>query len=330
MTITPLPTPPDPNDPATFNTRAANWVAALQTWTNQVNALPNMSNIGGFNNGAEATPSVTFNSDLDTGMWRPGANIVGFSTNGTERARITDNGMQVTGTITGTAVIQNSTDTTSNRLLRLVGTTGAFGLGGTFAPALADMDATTTPTGLYFFNFTNGTTTGTAPPGFQFGGVLVLSGIGSSPQAPLMIAVERTSGSGRMAWRTSAGGTWGSWQYVFGNRNAVGTVSQSGGTPTGTLFETGDNANGRYIRLADGTQKCWRTMTASNSAATTWTFPAAFSAAPIVTGNAVATVLSAVCLDAAPGANSCTFSARDKNDARRADTVHLFAVGRWF
>jgi len=48
-----------------------------------------------------------------------------------------------------------------------------------------------------------------------------------------------------------------------------------------------------------------------------------------VTGNAIATVLSALCLDAAPTTTAVTFSARDKTDARRADVVHLHAVGRW-
>jgi hypothetical protein len=71
-------------------------------------------------------------------------------------------------------------------------------------------------------------------------------------------------------------------------------------------------------------------MSASASAGVDWTFPAAFSVAPAVTGTAVATVLSAVCLDAAPTATAATISARDNANARRADTVHLHAIGRWF
>jgi hypothetical protein len=43
--------------------------------------------------GAESTPSVTFAADLDTGMWRPAANTVAFSTNGAERWRITSGGI---------------------------------------------------------------------------------------------------------------------------------------------------------------------------------------------------------------------------------------------
>lgn len=39
MPITPLPTAPDPTDPATFDDRAGLWAAALQPWTDQANAL---------------------------------------------------------------------------------------------------------------------------------------------------------------------------------------------------------------------------------------------------------------------------------------------------
>ncbi|WP_278397756.1 hypothetical protein [Stutzerimonas kunmingensis] len=38
--------------------------------------------------------------------------------------------------------------------------------------------------------------------------------------------------------------------------NILGTVSQSGGVPTGAIIERGSNANGGYVRFADGTQIC--------------------------------------------------------------------------
>lgn len=37
---------------------------------------------------------------------------------------------------------------------------------------------------------------------------------------------------------------------------AVGTVSQSGGVPTGAVIQRGSNANGEFIKYADGTQIC--------------------------------------------------------------------------
>ncbi|MBC3375812.1 hypothetical protein HU762_17820 [Pseudomonas sp. SWRI92] len=37
----------------------------------------------------------------------------------------------------------------------------------------------------------------------------------------------------------------------------VGPVSQSGGVPTGALIERGSNANGQFVKYADGTLICW-------------------------------------------------------------------------
>lgn len=46
--------------------------------------------------------------------------------------------------------------------------------------------------------------------------------------------------------------------------NILGTVSQAGGVPTGAIIERGENANGEYVRWADGTLECWnRSVNAS-------------------------------------------------------------------
>lgn len=47
---------------------------------------------GGLGSGSATSPSLTFLSDTDTGMFRPSANILAFTTNGVERARIASNG----------------------------------------------------------------------------------------------------------------------------------------------------------------------------------------------------------------------------------------------
>ncbi|MFK3794707.1 hypothetical protein [Pseudomonas sp. NPDC088444] len=46
------------------------------------------------------------------------------------------------------------------------------------------------------------------------------------------------------------------WAVVFDSRNIVGTVGQANGIPTGAVIERGSNANGEYVRFADGTQIC--------------------------------------------------------------------------
>ena len=42
--------------------------------------------------GAETTPPYTFHSDLDTGIYSPGPDVIGFVTNGTERFRVNEDG----------------------------------------------------------------------------------------------------------------------------------------------------------------------------------------------------------------------------------------------
>ena len=43
---------------------------------------------------------------------------------------------------------------------------------------------------------------------------------------------------------------------AFRRGTLLGTVSQSAGVPTGAVIERGSNANGEYVRYADGTQIC--------------------------------------------------------------------------
>ncbi len=76
--------------------------------------------------------------------------------------------------------------------------------------------------------------------------------------------------------------------------NVIGTVSQSGGVPTGYLMQRGSNANGEFVKFADGTQICWINQNSSRRAPTTipigssfrgdfvtWTFPARFFGNPV-------------------------------------------------
>ena len=50
---------------------------------------------------------------------------------------------------------------------------------------------------------------------------------------------------------------------VYAKENILGTVSQSAGVPTGAIIERGSNANGEFVRYADGTQICTRLQTFS-------------------------------------------------------------------
>lgn len=122
----------------------------------------------------------------------------------------------------------------------------------------------------------------------------------------------------------------------YGKNNVLGTVSQSAGVPTGAVIERGSNANGEYVRFADGTQICTIQSTFTQAAEVVWSYPAIFVAAP--------TYLSAsinhfdpryylVDTTATGGSSSATIyrSVRSTHAAVvDAFLVNCVAIGRWF
>lgn len=76
---------------------------------------------------------------------------------------------------------------------------------------------------------------------------------------------------GRLFARVKQDSTWYGWYEVYHANTILGTVSEDSGTPTGAVIERGSNANGEYVRFADGTQ------IATNGNAAITTAPAAFS-----------------------------------------------------
>ncbi len=126
---------------------------------------------------------------------------------------------------------------------------------------------------------------------------------------------------------------------LFGRANILGTVSQSAGVPTGAVIERGSNANGEYVRFADGTQICTVTAAAVDTTTAagavymhtnllTWTFPAAFAAAPVVAGGcgSAARWLG----PSAPGVNSVTYRVYSTGSSGTLAAPSLTAIGRWF
>ncbi|MDX0673359.1 phage tail protein [Sinorhizobium medicae] len=83
---------------------------------------------------------------------------------------------------------------------------------------------------------------------------------------------------------TVNGGTsWTDWTIV--ELPVVGTASNSAGFPAGAIIERGSNANGEYVRFADGTQICWGTGTTNVSTNLNNHFGSTSGAS--VTGNAL-------------------------------------------
>lgn len=122
----------------------------------------------------------------------------------------------------------------------------------------------------------------------------------------------------------------GSLAYTRGN--IVGTVSQSSGTPTGAIVERGSNANGEYVRFADGTQICAFTVSTSASAAVTKTLPVSFvNTAYIAVGSNMGSSGSTdITVKFSSVATNTVGVVMTNNGALLAGTASCIAIGRWF
>jgi hypothetical protein len=120
---------------------------------------------------------------------------------------------------------------------------------------------------------------------------------------------------------------------VYSRDNILGTVSESSGVPTGAIIERGSNANGDYVRFADGTQICWNneivTPVANTYTSYTWTFPAAFSVTPSITVSANSASAAVVNTQfSSPSATSAGIGINRTNTTNT--TLSSQAIGRWF
>ena len=130
---------------------------------------------------------------------------------------------------------------------------------------------------------------------------------------------------------------------VYSRDNILATVTQSAGVPTGGIIEKGTvtpTNRGEYVRYADGTQICWSYNAgdlAANDASgnlfrttatTTWTFPVAFVAAPVVTGS-TETSVRWISVGTATTTNAVFRHYAVTTSGTGVGTV-LMAVGRWF
>ncbi|WP_051361310.1 hypothetical protein [Desulfuromonas sp. TF] len=124
--------------------------------------------------------------------------------------------------------------------------------------------------------------------------------------------------------------------------NVLGAVSQAGGVPTGAIIERGSNANGEYIKFADGTQICTKTGGAvqfvnSSNLNFPWTYPASFVSMPFVVGNikdvvlAVAKDLHVNCYEAnTTNAFVSVLSVAQFVLEDAVGSMDALAIGRWF
>ncbi len=110
--------------------------------------------------------------------------------------------------------------------------------------------------------------------------------------------------------------------FGYGPGNLLGTVSESGGTPTGAVIERGSTSNGEFVRNADGA------LFASNAAI--WDFPAAFATgAPVAISGSRGASNRFVAFD---GPTETEVEFKVLATANDATTLipSAIAVGRWF
>ena len=198
------------------------------------------------------------------------------------------------GTAATSDVTTSTTDTTAGRLLKV----GDFGLGATgrdngFSGDIDDPDALLG--GLY--SIVDTTVSGTLPsqPSSMRGATLFVETYrvragGRFVKQTLTANADRGGNSYYRLYDGRNGGSWTPWREIYHTGNVVGTVSQSGGVPTGAIIQRGSNVNGEFVRYADGTQICWKDNVSCVYVTTASliydaSYPAAFIATPSLNAN---------------------------------------------
>jgi hypothetical protein len=176
-----------------------------------------------------------------------------------------------------TRITSSATDTTAGRLLKV----GDFGVTGTIL-FTGDTNLLKT-SGVY-----NVTSTSTNKPGVTGGKCIVVQRSDSDETTQTW---HNNVSSSIIFNRVFISGVWTAWSVVYTQDTILGTVSQTAGVPTGAIIESGSNANGNYVKYADGSITCWTgpewttEFVSDNSEAVPWTFPVVFISAPTVVGN---------------------------------------------
>ena len=273
---------------------------------------------GKFPAGTLAQPGMRFLTDEDTGVRLTGTNALALVGGGSDKFGVSGS------TAYGDVVQSAANDATLGKLL----TVGAFGTGSS-AIDVSDLDAIVA-SGLYKISATNAAA-GNAPTGA--GNWIVQHtqfDTGSRAQTASLAGTTNPE-----IWqRSSLSEAYGSWSRLYAQNNTNGTVSQVTGTPTGALFERGSNANGHYVRFADGTQICRGRVTTSTSAGVAATFPAAFidtAATHVATGVNTSAGVGILTTYTGITSTSVTMSAFfSSSNTRVATAAEYIATGRWF
>ena len=126
--------------------------------------------------------------------------------------------------------------------------------------------------------------------------------------------------------------------FGYGPGNLLGSVSENSGTPTGAVIERGSNANGDYVRFADGTQICTGVLSAVGCTAAegslfaspsmAWDFPVSFESAPALSGGG-GSIGRFMGFDS-PTVSQVAYQVLSSVSDATSITPTATAIGRWF
>jgi hypothetical protein len=195
------------------------------------------------------------------------------------------------GSASTAAVMTSLTDTNTGRLMPV----GAFGVGAALDIRPIYTAQFSTPQLCYGKGVVKGLMRADALGITAFTGaavgVLTIEGTWTDVTAITAIRQRWSNGNYTAERFGSSATTWTDWRVAYNNGNILGTVSQSAGVPTGAIIERGGNANGEFVRFADGTQICTHSLALTSvsvsandqvTVLSSATFPAAFIATPAV------------------------------------------------
>jgi hypothetical protein len=128
---------------------------------------------------------------------------------------------------------------------------------------------------------------------------------------------------------------------IFARSNILGTVSYSGGVPTGAIIESGSNPNGSWTKWADGRMECKFLDTAGQTTtdvsngvyvsltAKTWTFPQEFFSTDDIDVDVKPRDSLRWGSHDAPSVTSVNYRSIRGPSSGSAVAVELKATGRW-